>query len=116
MSKILVQFANLTKPLFLNRRNFGEKLNTTIDVMLEYDMNRKELYVGYNGRVAVIPSSNIASFEPVNPADIGYNGKGFVPVKTHTPQPMVADIGSAQVSTPHGYVFEGPGKGKTNSK
>lgn len=113
MNRIKIQFANLMKPLFLNRRNFGEKLEAKIDLGIEYDMNRKELYVAYNGRVAIIPSSALASIEPVNTEDVGYDGESFQPVKAPVSHPMVSDIGSAQVSTPHDYVFAGPGKGKT---
>lgn len=113
--KIPIQFANLIKPLFLNRRNFGEKLGKEHGLVLEYDMARKELYVLYNGRVAIVPSSGLASIEPTNPKDVGYDGEKFKVTETHVNHPALSDIGRAQVSTPHGYVFEGPGKGKTKS-
>lgn len=112
MTRIPIQFANLMKPLFLNRRNFGEKLENKIDLVLEYDTQRKELYVQYNGRVAIIPSSGLASIEPTNPEDVGYNGGKFQPVKTHGSHPTIAGIASAQVSSPHDHVFAGPGNGK----
>lgn len=112
---IPVQYATLMKPLFLRGKNFGEKLSKTNDTALDYDMTRKELYVSYNGRVSVIPSTGVANFEPVNPGDVGYQGEQHKPVKTHVSHPAIADIGQAQVSTPTGYVFEGPGKGKTKT-
>lgn len=110
---VKIQFANLMKPLFLNGRNFGEKVLAKPDITMDYDMNRKELYVMYAGRVALIPSAGISSLEPVNPRDIGYEGELSKTVKIHENHPSVADIGSAQVSTPHGYVHEGLGKGQT---
>jgi hypothetical protein len=101
-----VSFAKLHDDLFFNRKSFGKTLEPNIHGGLKmiYDDTARELLVTWQNKTAHIPSTNIASYCVGEVEDR----------KIHqTSAPMVAGISSAQVETPFGHVFEGPGKGKT---
>jgi hypothetical protein len=107
--KIDLEFAEVATPLFLAGKNCGLKLdNTKFPGMgLVYDQTEKELQITYNGRLAIIPTSNVVSMIP--------GGGGPTPMAS-VPQIQVGETVkhkakiSAQVSTPMGHVFgEGPG-------
>ena len=103
--KIKINFAELHNPLFLAGKNFQTKLDPgkTGGLTMEYDRAEKELLVHWEGQTGIIPSSNIACMT---------EGEVKVKAPQHT-HPIVAGIQGAQVSTPFGHVFEGPGSGKT---
>lgn len=104
MTHIDIKFAELHNPLFLGGKNHGVKLDPgkTHGLELFYDRKEKELLIHWGKHVGIIPSSNIACMEEGLP-------EVKAPQYTH---PIVAGIASAQVSTPFGHVFEGPGKGR----
>jgi hypothetical protein len=108
MSKIALSYAELHNPLFLSGTNHGQKLQQGAKgIDLQYDRKEKELLVLFNGKLAIIPSSNVASMtllelpkEPVAeiPRDFSVKPVGKL---------------RAQASTPMDHVFAGPGQGKT---
>lgn len=99
---IKLEFCELHGPLFLAGKNHGIKLFNKAGVVLEYDRGQKELYVYYNGKTAIIPSSNIASMTPADPST--------KPQAEAPAQPPRGKV-QAQVSSPMNHVFaEGPGK------
>ena len=104
MSKINLTFAELHSPLFLNGTNHGTKLSITKrGVRLLYDTEVDQLYVLYNGAVALVPSPSILSMTPEKADEYAsYFGPVEVPQApvTHVSHPMVAGIDRAQVSDP----------------
>lgn len=105
MAQIQLKFAELHNSLFLAGKNFGLKLDPgkIAGLDLKYDRQEKELLVYWEGEEGIVPSSNVACMVTGTPT------KRAIQI-TH---PIVAGIQSAQVSTPFGHVFEGPGAGKT---
>lgn len=99
-----LRFAELHNPLFHAGKNFGTKLDPgkTGGLKIEWDEERRFLAVTYSGRTSLLPESSIQSME---------EGSPVTHISQHT-HPIVAGIQSAQVETPFGHVFEGPGKGK----
>lgn len=59
-------YAELHSPLFLAGTNFGLKLNPAGrgGLILRYDRANGELLVDYNGKLAIVPTSNVASMSP----------------------------------------------------
>ena len=106
--KIAVKFASLHNPLFLAGTNLQDKLDPTKrqGMILTYDRVEKELLVQFNGEVALVPSSNIAS---VIPSDSSQFLQQPTPAQSlPAPKPFK---GKAQVQTPTDHVFaEAPGK------
>lgn len=101
---VKLEFAEIISPLFLGRKNHGLKLSNTAGMNLVYDRTEKELLVTFNGKTAIVPSSNVASMTPVNANDL------------QTPVQSPAKLGrpvKAQASTPQDHVFSN-GPGKTN--
>lgn len=96
-----VEFAELQTPLFLAGKNHGLKLFNTSGTALEYDEEKRQLFVHFAGKVSRIPEPNIASF-------IEATGNKKEEAQAHRPpQGRV----KAQVSTPQDHVFsDGPGK------
>lgn len=108
--KIALCFAELHTPLFLAGINWGQKLdikNTTKGKLaLAYDRAEKELLVNANGKVAIIPTSNVVSMTPLEEATkVEREPPAVVPAKGRI---------KTQASTPMSHVFEGQGAGKTN--
>lgn len=104
MSRIPLCFVELHNPLFHAGKNFGVKLNPgkLSGLKLWWDNEMRFLIVEWEGRTSLLPESSMQSME---------QGEAKVPIAQHT-HPIVAGI-QAQVSTPFGHVFEGPGKGKS---
>jgi hypothetical protein len=101
---ININIATLHNPFFLAGKNFGSQLDVSkrTGLKLSYDRAEKELLVEFNGSVAIIPSSNVASMTLENPKDVGITTTSTpkaAPI-THTHHPMVAGIDRAQVSDP----------------
>ena len=135
--KIELVFAELHTALFLAGTNLGLKLNKThtglgqrTGLHLIYDREEKELLVYWNKSLAIVPSTNVASMTPANPEVLGDLPAELdvKPVMAITPRPnqTLKEVATtvnttktksgktnAQVSTPTGHVFEGPGAGLT---
>ena len=112
------RFVELHDALFFAGTNFMKKLDPKryLGLKLKYDREQKELIIEWKGRIGAIPS--VALYEPENPADILEGFKKPIiqdPVQVHHAQDVVKFQG-AQVETPMGHVFEGPGKGKGRGK
>jgi hypothetical protein len=135
--KIDLKFAELHTALFMSSSggqgvNMGLKLNTIgglghkDGVSLTYDRVEKELHVRYKGELAIIPSTNVASMTPKDPNVLGDTPtsapatpavKAVEPVKEAKTAPTTATKKvTAQVSSPQGHVFEGPGAGKNGQE
>jgi len=107
---IEVGFAELHNALFLGGKNHGLKLDSHRhpDLKMVYDKEEKELLVTWGGKLAHIPSTNVAYYHPGKPEDRKVVQMGST---------MVAGIsGSAQVETPMSHVHAGHGHGKTGQK
>ena len=71
--KINLKFAELHNCLFLAGTNLQMKLDPSKrPLQLVYDRDEKELLVYFNNEVAIVPSSNVSSMTPINPADVGH--------------------------------------------
>lgn len=115
--KIELRFAELHAPLFISDekhqgKNFGMKLDHIKHrgIKLEYDREAQELLVSWEGREAIVPLTNVISMQPLKaePAKV-----------VRLPETAVAAPkvkATAQVSSPQGHVFEGPGKGQTGQE
>ena len=127
-----LKFAELHSPLFMSATggkgiNMGSKLNSTgglghkVGISLFYDRLNKELHVWYQGEVAIIPSTNVASMTPIDPSDVSTAPELAIPVPQPVASPVLATQPiptkkvSAQVSSPQDHVFQGPGAGKNGS-
>lgn len=99
-----LKFCEVHTPLFLAGTNLGLKLDPSkrTGLLLNYSRKDQELEVEWNGEKGYVPSTNVVIFVPGSP-------KKAADIITH---PMIANIHSAQVETPQGHVFAGPGKGK----
>ncbi len=105
--KTEIIWAELHAPLFLAGTNLGQKLDhkTKGGVKLEYDEEKRHLYITYNGQTARVPETSVLSM---------VEGKAVKPLASIPSDPVnVFDPNAAQVETPTGHVFAGPGKGKT---
>ncbi len=100
-----IKFATLHDPVFIGGKNFDTKLDLDryVGLKLEYDEDRKELQATWNGETSCT-TTNVKSF---------VRGEFVSKRIQQVSHPQVMNIGGAQVETPHGHVFAGPGKGKT---
>jgi len=73
-----------------------------------WDEDKKRFELTWENRKVYIPESSCDCWELEEGAEIK------LPINVHKTED-VAKRAEAQVSTPHGYVFEGPGKGKTGT-
>ena len=99
-------FAFLHSTLFLGGKNHSDKLDSYRypELKMVYDRAEKELIVTYRGKVAIVPSTNVAYYHP---------GPAEERQPLSASHPMVANAShTAQVETPFGHVHAGPGKGK----
>lgn len=107
---IPLDFAELHNALFLNGSNLQMKLDpkNKQGLILVYDRTEKELIVTYNGKIAIIPSSNVSSMTPSDPNVLGQVKTASMPQpKAYTHKGPI----KAQVSSPIDHVFaQGPGK------
>lgn len=127
--KIDVELAQLHNPLFLNGTNLQLKLDPSVrkELILIYDRDEKELLVYLNGKVAIVPNSNVASMTLKEataigalPSRAGQKDKAKEKVKEDTEatiermEKFKAGLKGAQVSSPTDHVFQ-PGAGKTRN-
>lgn len=99
-----IKWAELHSPLFLAGSNLGLKLDPKgrVGLSMEYDEEKRHLYVTYNNKTARVPEPSILSMNE--------GSNDAVPEK---PKPVVVSKVVAQVSSPQDHVFAGPGAGKT---
>jgi hypothetical protein len=111
-----IKWAELHAPLFLAGTNLQLKLDPTkrSGLKMEYDEEKKHLYVTYNNQTARIPETSVLSMveREMTPAKHDYDALGG---GTYTPPRPVAPI-EAQVSTPTSHVFAGRGGGTTGQE
>lgn len=104
---IVLEFAELHSSLFLAGAgiNLGLKLDPTKreGLSLKYDRENQELLVSYAGKTAIVPTTNVVVMIEGDPAL-----KEIV-----KPAPQFTTRVGAQVDSPMGHVFKGPGHGKT---
>jgi hypothetical protein len=101
--KINISQLQLHTPLFLGRTNLGDKLKTSERAGLAISYNEGDQFVKiqFNGENGLIPLSSVAAIIPETNVIA-------MPKKTGAIKQPV----NAQVSSPTGHVFEGPGKGQ----
>ena len=102
---VSLEFLELHSPLFLASTNLGVKLDPTKreGLSLSYDRPNQEVLVSFGGKVGIVPFTNGVAMIEGGPA-----------TKVETkPVPQFTTGQSAQVDTPMGHVFKGPGHGKT---
>lgn len=99
-----ISWAELHAPLFLNGTNLGQKLDhkTKGGVIMEYDEEKRHLYVSYGGATARVPETSVLTMVEKT-AEV-------VPIVVAKPTGKPIE---AQVSTPQGHVHAGKGHGKT---
>ncbi len=112
--KIKLSFCELHNPLFLGGTNLDLKLSVNHSkgvISLTYDREAKEVHVRYNNKLAIIPTSNVASMTPADPKVL--DDEEETPELKPEP-PIRHGKFKAQVSTPQQHVTEGLGSGRTN--
>jgi hypothetical protein len=104
---IKLEFLELHSPLFLAGTNLGVKLDPVKSkhrgLVLEYDRPNQEVLVSFGGKVGIIPFTNVVAMiegEPELKEEV-------------QPAPQFTTRTGAQVDSPQGHVFKGPGHGKT---
>lgn len=100
-----ISWAELHSPIFLNGTNLQQKLDPTkkVGLSLEYDEERKQLYVSYKGKTARVPEPSILSMVE----HVAVTETTVVVEKRGPGRPI-----KAQASTPMDHVFAGEGGGK----
>lgn len=114
--EVELEFAELHAPLFLGGKNHQLKLTAgaKTGIRLVYDRGEKELLVYWtspNGKahLAIVPASTVLSMWPKTLDEP-------IPIKPKPPKvERPTARATAQVSSPTGHVFEGPGKGKSRA-
>lgn len=98
-----IKWAELHSPIFLAGTNLKEKLDPKVraGLVMEYDEDKRHLYVSYNGCTARIPEPSILSMI-----------EGIDVASPKHPFPATSKPIKAQASTPQDHVFAGPGAGK----
>lgn len=101
--KTEIEWAELHAPLFLAGTNLGQKLDPhkRQGLRMEYDEDKRHLYVSYNEKTARIPETSILSMVEKTATVIE------LPPQPKPTKPAV----DAQVETPTSHVFAGLGKG-----
>lgn len=104
-----VHYVEFHSPLFHAGKNFGTKVEVHKHqgLTITYDDDLSLFNIEYKGRMAKCPWTSAFLWEPksvVTPIPVVVN--------EHRTQDASKRKG-AQVSTPMGHVFEGPGAGKT---
>jgi len=103
-----LEFAELHAGLFIAGTNLEKKLdpNKRPGLKLAYDENKHHLYVTWKDKTMMVPSSNIVGI---------VEGK-IEPKNENQHKPQTIPKFSAQVESPIGHVFSGPGAGKTGRR
>ncbi len=107
-NEVTLEYVELHSALFLSKKNLGLKLDPIKipGLKLSYDRPNQEVLVEYGGKVAIVPFTNVVSMIEGDPA--------LKEEKLPEPQFTTAVPRSgAQVDSPQGHVFKGPGHGKT---
>lgn len=91
-------------------KNFGKKIEISkVDgLKIEFDEDNRRFYMTYKNRIRVFPELSAFSWE-----DEQNSPEPILEIKNEHRTEDRSKRVSAQVSTPMGHVFEGPGKGKT---
>src|ERR1017187_6539760 len=92
---IPLSFAELHNPLFVAGTNMQLKLDPIkrTGLVLVYDRTEKELLVTYNGTLAIVPCSNVASMTPTDPNVLGtVQPKATEPKGVCEPGPVVTKM------------------------
>lgn len=72
MTKIALSFVSLHNPLFMQGVNLGQRINTHMkSVKLDFDVEKKLLYIQFKGKVCLVPDSNVESMDVIDPAQLG---------------------------------------------
>jgi len=120
--KIKLSSAELHDVLFFMGVNFDKKLTTRMknrDLTLTYDRVEKELIVGCENKIKIIPWTNVAGMEPIAFPVIEQEPVAPQPTVLEAVAPTPKTIRrnlSSQASSPTDHVHAGPGAGKTNDK
>jgi hypothetical protein len=103
-----IEWAELRAPLFLAGTNLSTKLDHKIKggVLMEYDEDKRNLFVTFNGHVARIPEASILVM--VEKATWTEEAKATKAAEVATGKPL-----EAQASTPTSHVHAGLGGGDT---
>ena len=106
-----VRFLILMKPLHHAGKNFGEKIDPKMvpGLILTHDTEKHTFNITHNQRTGVIPEWSVLVWELESAQATSQEV-----VNEHKTSDAKKFAG-AQVSTPQGHVFEGPGKGRTKS-
>lgn len=99
-----VRFLETHGDVFVGGKNHGKKHRPKDGLLLEWDEKKQCAFISWNNETARIFPANINVLVEGEPV--------VLPVNEHRTTD-VTKFKTAQVSTPHGHVFEGPGRGKT---
>lgn len=105
-NEVSLEYVELHSALFLSGTNLGLKLDPTkrTGLVLTYDRPNQEVLVHFNGKIAIVPFTNVVSMIEGDPA---------LKLAPKPPEPEFTPRSGAQVDSPQGHVFKGPGHGKT---
>lgn len=102
-----VRFLETHGEIFLGGKNMGKKHSPKrlTGLSLQWDEVKRRCEMKWNGELGYILEGNVAYWVPEIGPKVG------IPTNEHRTE-SVEGRKRAQVSTPMGHVFEGPGKGK----
>ncbi len=110
-----IDWVELHAPLFLAGTNLGQKIPSATHkshITMEYDEEKRHLYVTYNKKSCRIPETSVLSM--VESKDLAVRA---VTDETHAiRQPVPFNPQAAQVSSPMDHVHAGPGGGLTGQE
>ena len=109
--------ADLHDVIFVGGKNLTGKLDArpkgTAGLKLQWDEEEDELVVTYQGETGRMPHTGVKIYFT---SEGNEKHSGLKEVNVHQTQHANPAARGAQVSTPQGHVFAGPGAGKTGSK
>lgn len=118
-----IDWAELHAPLFLAGTNLGQKIPKAEHknhIHMEYDEEKRHLYVTYNKKTCRIPETSVLSMvEPPMDSPIGeirvFRGEvpTYIPSEAHPGLEPLPQAAPPQVETPMSHVHAGPGKGQS---
>ncbi len=102
---VSLEYLELHSPLLLCGVTLGVKLDPTKreGLVLSYDRPHQEVLVSWKDKIAIIPFTNVVSMIEGDP----------LLKESVKPAAQFTTKITAQVETPQGHVFKGPGHGKT---